>query len=249
MNTALGDIRVLGRLLRGMPDRPAHRDRLEGFYAGQAQDYDRFRERLLHGRAELCGELANRLPDRAVIVELGGGTGRTLEFLGDVHRRLARVWLVDLCPSLLAQAAGRQRVRGWRHVWPVEADACAWRPPTQVDAVICSYSLTMIPDWYAAVDAAQAMLKPGGLFAACDFYVSRRHPEPGLVRHGSFARHAWPAWFAHDGVRPSPDHLPYLRRRFSEVWRQESASRLPWLPFKAPWYGFIGKKTGLEAGG
>ena len=61
------------------------------------------------------------------MVELGGGTGRNLEFLGDRVGTLGRFELVDLCPSLLSQA--RKRCERWPGiVTAVQADATTYRP-------------------------------------------------------------------------------------------------------------------------
>jgi len=145
-------------MLRGMPRDLSHAQRLEAFYAPQAAHYDAFRERLLHGRRELIGSLP--LPDRAHVVELGGGTGRNLEFFGARASHVARYDVVDLCAPLLERARDRRRLFPQLHA--IEADATTWRPCRPVDAVILSYALTMIPDWRAAVANAYAMLKPGG---------------------------------------------------------------------------------------
>lgn len=51
------DLAVLRQLLRGMPREGDHAQRLVGFYGQQAEHYDRFRERLLPGRAELIAAL------------------------------------------------------------------------------------------------------------------------------------------------------------------------------------------------
>lgn len=237
------DARIAWRMLRGQPDGADHRARLDGFYAVQADGYDRFRERLLHGRAELCAELAGLLPDGASLAEFGAGTARNLEFFGDGLRRFHRVHAVDLCPSLLGQARARIVRQGWDRVTAVEADATQWRAPRPLDAVLCSYSLTMIPDWFAAIDNALANLRPGGLLAVVDFHISRAHPEPGLQRHGRLTRWFWPSWFGHDGVRPSADHLPYLRQRTRQVSLHESSGRVPYLcGLRAPYYRFIGRK-------
>ena len=237
----IADLPVLWRLLRGMPGHGDHAARLDGFYRGQAAHYDRFRERLLHGRGELVADL--ELPAHGTLVELGAGTGRNLEFLGSRLAQLYRVHLVDLCPALVERAEARVAEAGWDNVRVHRADAATWRPERPVDAVLCAYSLTMIPDWFAAVDNAAAMLAPGGLFAAVDFFVSRRHPEPGLARHGGLARHFWPAWFAHDGVHPSSEHLPYLRHRFATVSLAQATAPVPWLPgLRVPYYRFIGRK-------
>lgn len=237
------DLRIAWRLVRGQPDGADHQARLDGFYAVQADDYDRFRERLLHGRAELCAELAARLPEGGTIAEFGAGTGRNLEFLGPALERCRQVYAVDLCPSLLRRAAARIAERAWSNVRAVEADATTWRAPQPLDAVLFSYSLTMIPDWFTAIDNALANLRPGGVLAVVDFHVSRRHPEPGLTRHGAVARWFWPAWFGHDGVHPNPDHLPYLRRCCRQLALYEGMGRVPMTPgLRAPYYRFLGQR-------
>jgi S-adenosylmethionine-diacylgycerolhomoserine-N-methlytransferase len=119
MSISLSDARVLWRMLRGEPAASSHAGRLAGFYGPQAGNYDRFRERMLHGRRELVEALAPA--DGDTLVELGAGTGRNMLFLGDRLQRLERVWLVDLCAPLLDRA--RARFSGFDRVLPVEADA------------------------------------------------------------------------------------------------------------------------------
>jgi S-adenosylmethionine-diacylgycerolhomoserine-N-methlytransferase len=101
-----------------------------------------------------------------------------------------------------------------------------------------------MPDWFAAIDNAWSILKPGGLIGAVDFYVSPKHPAEGLARHGVCGRSFWPAFFSLNDVFPSPDHLPYLRRRFTQVFCSESRGPMPYLPIlRAPYYTLIGKKA------
>ena len=238
-----GDLAVIRQLLRGEPRGGDHKDRLERFYGPQADAYDRFRERLLHGRRELIEALP--AGTGAHVVELGGGTGRNLEFFGKRINDFASVTLVDLCPALLAQAKARCEAQGWNNVRCIEADATRFGPQQPVDAVYLSYSLTMIPDWFAAIDNAIAMLKPGGHVGVVDFYVSRKHPAHGLRRHGMFSRTFWLLWFGHDGVRPNPDHLPYVMAKTTAVELVESDARVPYLPgLRCPHYRYIGKKIG-----
>jgi S-adenosylmethionine-diacylgycerolhomoserine-N-methlytransferase len=104
--------------------------------------------------------------------------------------------------------------------------------------------LTMIPDWFAAIENAGSILKPGGVIGVLDFYVSRKHPAEGLARHGFFGRNFWPLFFSLNDVFPSSEHLPYLRRRFTQVHCRESRGHVPYLPLlRAPYYTFIGKKA------
>lgn len=236
-----GDFGVLRQMLRGIPRDGTHAQNLQGFYAAQALDYDRFRERLLHGRAELIARLARDLPPQAHVVELGGGTGRNVEFFGARLADIRALDVVDLCPALLARA--RERLAQHANVRAVEADATAFRPPVPVDCVYFSYALTMIPDWCAALANALAMLRPGGLLGVVDFYHSARLPPAPRRRHGAFTRHFWRRWFAHDGVRLDPEHLEMLCSLMPRHELIEASAPLPYLPgLRVPYYVFVGRK-------
>ncbi|RMF43815.1 MAG: class I SAM-dependent methyltransferase [Planctomycetota bacterium] len=243
----LSDLKILYHLaLRPVRGRD-HSERMENFYAGQAEAYDDFRKRLLQGREELYRQID--LPEGGIWVDLGGGTGANLEFIQDRVPRLRKAYVVDLARSLLQVADKRFRSLGWEHVEAVEADATEWQPTEgQVDVVTFSYSLTMIPDWFAAIDNALRMLRPGGTIGVVDFYVSRKHPSfDGAIRHSWFTRTFWPTWFALDNVFPSADHLPYLLAHTDRQWLQERRSKVPYIPFiRAPYYQYIGTKPASE---
>lgn len=232
------DLAILWRFACGLRGDGDHAARLEAFYGPQAERYDAFRERLLHGRAELLDRLAP--PPGARLVELGAGTGRNIEFLG-ARRHSVDITLVDLCPSLVALA----RRRAAPNVRVVEADATRWQPPAPVDYVLLSYALTMMPEWRGVIENAHAMLAPGGSIAVVDFHVSSARPAPGRARHGALARAFWTRWFAHDGVRLDPAHVDLLGKRFETCWLAERSARLPYLPgLRAPYYLFIGRRSG-----
>jgi len=236
------DTAVLRQMLRGMPKSASHAQNLQSFYGAQAQDYDRFRERLLRGREALIARLLAQLPAQARVVELGGGTGRNLDFFGERLGDIASFDLVDLCPALLDRA--RQRIARFPQVRMIEADATTYAPSAPVDCVYFSYSLTMIPDWRIALANALAMLKPGGLLGVVDFYTSAAQPAPGLARHGAFTRYFWPRWFAHDGVRLNPAHLATLRADLPQHELSEHRAAVPYLPLiRVPYYVFVGRKT------
>ena len=219
-----------------------HAARMESFYGGQAEGYDSFRRRLLHGREQLFNRLD--APEGGIWVDLGGGTGANLEWLGPHIGALRKVYIVDLAPSLLKVARRRAEQNGWSNVEVVEADATTFRPPGgAADVVTFSYSLTMIPDWFAAIDNAYTMLRDGGRIGAVDFYVARKHPTEDVRRHGWLTRAFWPIWFAMDNVFPSPDHLPMLRRRFETVYLSEHKAKVAYMPLcRVPYYIYVGRK-------
>lgn len=223
-----------------------HAQRLESFYAGQASEYDSFRRRMLHGRDELFASVD--VPAQGIWIDFGAGTGENAERLHDQLANLKQLYLVDLCPSLLDVAQERIRENFWSNVTAVHADATTFTlPALQADVVSFSYSLTMIPDWFLAIENARRLLKPGGVIAVVDFYVSRKHPAQGRRRHPWLTRNAWPLWFGNDNVFPSPDHLPYLESHFDTVSVAEASGSVPFLPgLRMPYYRFVGRKPSAE---
>jgi S-adenosylmethionine-diacylgycerolhomoserine-N-methlytransferase len=240
----LSDLKVLYHLALKPVRGSNHAERMDNFYSGQASAYDDFRKRLLKGREEVFQKIIS-LENGGVWVDMGGGTGGNLDFLGSSIANYDKLYVVDLASSLLKLVEARRQKNQWTNVEAITADATTWSVPKgrQADIVTFSYSLTMIPDWFAAIENAMRILKPGGIIGMIDFYVSRKHPESTLRRHRWSTRSFWPVWFAADNVFPSPDHLPFLRHHFETVHLNEATNRMPYMPFTTvPYYQFIGRK-------
>ncbi|MDA7858343.1 class I SAM-dependent methyltransferase [Mariniblastus sp.] len=238
----ISDMKVLYHMLVKPVRGDNHAERMESFYGGQATAYDDFRKRLLKGREELWAAIPR--PTDGIWVDMGGGTGANIENLADDIESFKKVYVVDLSKSLLNVATDRFAARGWKNAEAIAADATKFRPPEgQADVVTFSYSLTMIPDWFSAIENALAMLKPGGHIGVVDFYVGRKHPPAELQKQRWLARSLWQPWFATDNVFPSPDHLPFLRSHFEQTHLIEARNRMPYVPLlKTPYYQFIGRK-------
>ncbi len=236
------DLKILYHMVLRPVRGKDHAQRMENFYAGQAEHYDDFRKRLLQGREEVYQRLGQA--NAGTWVDFGGGTGANLEFIGPSISKFQNIYVVDLAESLLGVVEKRVRKNGWENVQAVAADATRWTPPEgQVDVVTFSYSLTMIPDWYGAIENALRILRPGGGIGVIDFYVSRKYPSESRVRHGWWTRNFWPLWFSSDNVFPSSDHLPFLESHFQRLWLQEKRAKVPYMPVvRTPYYQFIGTK-------
>ncbi|MDO4586901.1 MAG: class I SAM-dependent methyltransferase [Planctomycetia bacterium] len=222
-----------------------HADRLDQFYGAQADNYDRFRNKLLKGREQLWKTIG--APPNSVWADMGGGTGSNLAFLGNEIHDLRKGYVVDLASSLLKVAQQRIENNHWNNIETVHADATTWVPAEKsLDVITFSYSLTMIPDWFAAIDHAYSLLKPGGKIGVVDFYLSRKFPLENNVKHGWATRSFWPLWFAFDNVFPSTEHVPYLLNKFKKIELIEEKARVPYFPlfwWKMPYYIFVGQKT------
>jgi S-adenosylmethionine-diacylgycerolhomoserine-N-methlytransferase len=238
----LTDLKTLWHIVLHPTRGKTHQERLDSFYSGQAAGYDDFRRRMLHSRPDMIQAI--QPPAGGVWVDLGAGTGENAEHLGEGLKQLSKMYLVDLSTSLLEQAQRRVTHRGWTNVVPVCHDATTFVPSEgSADVVTFSYSLTMIPDWFRAIDQAWQILKPGGTIGVVDFYVARKYPADGLKRHGWCTRSFWPLWFGSDNVFLSGEHIPYLQNKFETVRLDERRGKIPYMPFvRVPHYVFIGRK-------
>ncbi|WP_339749302.1 class I SAM-dependent methyltransferase [uncultured Rubinisphaera sp.] len=235
--------RVLWHLALNRVTGNTHEERLSSFYEGQAGDYDSFRKKLLHGRQEMLESIV--FPDDGIWVDLGAGTGSNAEYVAETIPRLKKVYQVDLCEPLLDVARERVKERNWPQIVPIHADATKFTPEEgYADVVTFSYSLTMIPDWFAAIDNAYRILKPGGVIGIVDFFVSRKYPADGFIKHPWSTRNFWTVWFSSDNVFLNGDHLPYLHKYFEPLRLEQRRGKVPFLPLvRAPHYIFLGKKS------
>src|SRR5262245_48797574 len=94
------DLRVLFHMVLSPIRGKSHQERLESFYSKQAKDYDSYRKHLLKGRQEMYEAVPT--PTGGVWLDIGGGTGSNLEYLGERIGSIRKIYLVDLSSSLLA---------------------------------------------------------------------------------------------------------------------------------------------------
>ena len=208
------DLQVLKSMMFADVKGGTQQERLESFYVSQADLYDSYRHRMLHGRWPMITNMP--APKDGIWVDLGGGTGSNLEYFGDNLQHFKRCVVLDFCPSLVEVAKKRVASRGWDGFCDVIlGDACDFDCPGlpkegTVDVVTFSYALSMIPDWKKAIKNAFRLLKPGGHIAVCDFTV--------LEGNMPFMNEFWTWVFAHDHVHLKKDHLMVLKAAFEPVF-------------------------------
>ena len=235
------DAGVLWKLLRGMPGDGSHASRLDRFYAGQAEHYDAFRERLLGGRRELIASLDIRPGSH--IVEIGAGTGANVAFFDAARQRDCSFTLVDLCTPLIEQA--RRRFADRANLSVLQADATRLQMDRPADVVLLSYALTMMPTWDAVMRRAAGLLAAGGQLAVVDFYLLGSDPPPACrARHGALQRTFWRHWFRHDGVELDQRRLQRLLDLCPQHELSEHRHRLPWMAgLSVPYFRFVGRRA------
>eukprot|EP01025_Chloroclados_australasicus_P048612 TRINITY_DN5514_c0_g1_i2.p1 TRINITY_DN5514_c0_g1~~TRINITY_DN5514_c0_g1_i2.p1 ORF type:complete len:667 (-),score=70.82 TRINITY_DN5514_c0_g1_i2:573-2573(-) len=230
-----------------------HAARLESFYSPQAHAYDRFRKNFLWGRKPLLAACAARLEEQTdmVWVDLGGGTGENVDMMSEYLPldKFKAIYVVDLCHSLCEVAKKKAVAKGWKNVIVVEADACTFEPRQEhgmATLVTFSYSLSMIPPFYGAVDKALEYLDPHGFLGIADFYVSGKWDLP--MRQMSWARRFfWRSIFDQDGIDLGPERRMYLDHKLERMYELNSQGSIPYVPYlRAPWYVWLGQKHAEE---
>jgi S-adenosylmethionine-diacylgycerolhomoserine-N-methlytransferase len=158
-------------------------EEMDRMYRLQRYFYDFTRKYYLLGRDRLLRRMDLRPGDR--VLEIGCGTARNLIMLARRRPDLACYGL-DASHEMLATAEAKVRGRGLaqritlRPCLAEELDhAWTFGLADPFDAAFFSYSLSMIPTWPQAIEAALANLKPGAALYVVDFW------DQG----------DWPGWF------------------------------------------------------
>jgi S-adenosylmethionine-diacylgycerolhomoserine-N-methlytransferase len=145
--------------------------------------YDFSRKYYLLGRDRLLRDMELNSGDR--VLEIGCGTARNLIKLAR-QRPDIRCYGLDASNEMLATAAAKIKFRGLQDRITLKhclAEELSYEKTFELnapfDAAFFSYSLSMIPTWPQAIDAALANIKRGAAFYVVDFW------DQG----------SWPGWF------------------------------------------------------
>jgi S-adenosylmethionine-diacylgycerolhomoserine-N-methlytransferase len=158
-------------------------EEMDRMYRLQRYFYDFTRKYYLLGRDRLLREMD--LAPGARVLEIGCGTARNLVLLAR-GRPDVMYYGIDASHEMLMTAEARivrarleERIK-LQHCLADELDhAKTFGLPEPFDAAFFSYSLSMIPTWPQAIEAALANLKPKAAFYVVDFWDQGE----------------WPGWF------------------------------------------------------
>ncbi len=172
----------------------SHGKLMDAVYRHQRHVYDLTRKYYLLGRDRLIEELQPTPGD--AVLEVGCGTGRNLI---QIARRYPETELYgfDISNEMLATAQAQIDKAGLtRRVHLSQGDASSFActdlfARSTVDRVVYSYTLSMIPDWQAALRRGLQALSPAGSLHAVDFGQNEGLPRPfaALMRRWLAAFH------------------------------------------------------------
>lgn len=130
------------------------------------------------GRVTGIGAL--RLGPGALVLDIGCGTGLNNPLIRAGVGPTGRIVGVDASANMLAQARAKARKRGWSNIDLMHADATILKPgwlnrhlgqehgTGGAEAVLFTYSLSVMTNWPKAWRAATAAARPGARVAVVD---------------------------------------------------------------------------------
>ncbi|GAA0248521.1 class I SAM-dependent methyltransferase [Haladaptatus pallidirubidus] len=151
------------------------------FYGRWARLYD-FLASAAPGLTKLRGRVADQLglEPGDTVVEMGCGTGANFSHLRERVGSDGTVIGVDFTRGMLERARWRIEREGWDNVHLVQADAAAFEPRKEVDAVLATFVVGMLDDPYTTVGYWLDGISPGGGLALLDAGQST-HPYSWAV--------------------------------------------------------------------
>jgi ubiquinone/menaquinone biosynthesis C-methylase UbiE len=168
-------------LLRTFSEMALTKSQLRDLYSKRAAHYD-FSANLYY----LIGFREARYRKRAVsalglkpgdtVVEVGCGTGLNFPYVLQSIGETGRLIGIDLTDAMLEQAMKRIRRNGWHNVELVEADAAAYVFPAEIQGVLSTFALTLVPEYEQVINHAARALAAGGRLVIADFKKPDRWP-------------------------------------------------------------------------
>jgi len=110
------------------------------------------------------------------VVDVGCGTGLNFPLLQDAIGSEGKIIGVDQSQTMLDQARQTVAVNGWQNVELICADAAGFEFPPQVDGVLSTYVLILVPDCGRVVTNACQALRPDGRLSILDMAWPRYCP-------------------------------------------------------------------------
>lgn len=170
---------------------------------------------------------ALQLHGGARVLELACGTGLNFPLLQQAVGPEGHIIGLDLTPAMLAKAGERVEAHGWKNVELIQGDATRFQLREPADGVLCTFGLSLMPDYVSVMAQVEKALRPGGRVAIADVR---------LVEGGWRILNSLTVWL----MKPFGDARPLLERK---PW-EEMRSRFADFHFSEHYLGFIWVASG-----
>ncbi len=139
---------------------------VEQMYALHSKFYDLTRWLFVWKRKKAIEEL--NLKEGNTVLVVGCGTGYGFDKILELIGRNGKLIGIDYSKHMLDKARQKVQQNKWTNVELIQADA-AYYKTKNIDAVLYSYSITMIPEWQKSLRNSYEALKKGGRLVIADF--------------------------------------------------------------------------------
>lgn len=120
----------------------------------------------------------------ATVVEIGCGTGLNFPLIQRYIGQEGKIIGIDLTDKMLAQARKRVQAHVWTNVELVQTDAATYTFPENVNGIISTFAITLMPEYESIIKNGSEALAPGGHLVILDL----KKPDK------------WPMWLVRLGV-------------------------------------------------
>jgi demethylmenaquinone methyltransferase/2-methoxy-6-polyprenyl-1,4-benzoquinol methylase len=166
------------------------------------------------------------------VVDIGCGTGLNFPFLYAAVGPRGKIIGVDLCDAMLEQAHQKALKNDWQNVELVCVDAAQFEYPPNLDGVISTFALILVPECARTVARGCCALRQGGRFSVLDM----AWPAAWSMRW----RHMLFFLRSYGVTRETLD-----RRPWETVWRTMD-EHLGDVLLKRFWFGLMYLATGVR---
>ncbi|MCB1326806.1 MAG: class I SAM-dependent methyltransferase [Leptospiraceae bacterium] len=199
---------------RPKSDYPATLQEQRSGYERYAARYDRLVGTIIPDmkyRRTLVRLLPLRPGDRVIVYACG--TGRDFEPIEHVIGARGHITAIDLTPGMLQRARDRAYKHGWNNIEFLCEDVSTMPTRRLYNAAICSFAMSVIPDYQAAFRKMLSSVRPGGYVGILDVKTPRWRPLQTLVHR--FITRFLPEY---EESRPVPD---LIKSALHEIqWRE-----------------------------
>lgn len=112
---------------------------------------------------------ALQLKNGDTVIDLCCGTGLNFPHIYKAIGSEGKIIGVDLSGDMLKVAEKQIKEKGWNNVTLIQSDAAAYQFPSNIDGIISSYAITMIPEYDSIINMGADSLCKGGRFVVLDF--------------------------------------------------------------------------------
>jgi demethylmenaquinone methyltransferase/2-methoxy-6-polyprenyl-1,4-benzoquinol methylase len=102
------------------------------------------------------------------VVDIGCGTGLNFPMIQDIIGPEGKIIGVDLSEAMLEKAQQQASENGWQNVELACADAAQFEFPSDVDGILSTFAMVLIPGCERVIVNGCQALRPGGVFSILD---------------------------------------------------------------------------------